>query len=332
MKRLILAIVLASALILAACGFSRSSRLLSAPAPTMVPPEYPQYGMGGGGAAPQESAAQPAPFAPRYDAKAGVEYPADAVANNSAPSADRLVIQNADLSIVVKDVKARVQAVQDMARSMGGFVVSVNVYQTYANNGAQVPQAQVVVRVPADKLDEALEQVRKDTVDVQNENRSGQDVTDQYVDLQSRLRAKEATEAQLLKIMESAEKTEDVLAVYTQLQQIQSDIEVLKGQIKYYEQSASLSAISVNIIAEETVKPIEIGGWKPDGVARDAIQSLIYFWQDFVNFLIRFFLYVLPVLITIGIPLFLLFLLARRIYRKVRKPAAEVIPAPKTKK
>jgi hypothetical protein len=328
MKRLLLAIVFTSALILAACG---SSRLLGAPAPTMVP-DYRQYGMGGGGAAPQESAAQPAPYAPGYDAaKGGGEYPAD-VANSSAPRADRLVIQNADLSIVVKDVKARVQAIQDMARSMGGFVVSVNVYQTYASNGAQVPQAQVVVRVPSDKLNEALEQVKKDTVDVQNENRSGQDVTDQFVDLQSRLKAKEAAEAQLLKIMENAEKTEDVLAVYQQLQQVQSDIEVLKGQIKYYEQSAALSAISVNIIAEETVKPIEIGGWKPDGVARDAIQSLIYFWQDFVNFLIRLFLFILPVLITIGIPLFLLFLLARWIYRKVRKPAVESAPAPKAKK
>jgi hypothetical protein len=207
-----------------------------------------------------------------------------------------------------------------MAKAMGGFVVSVNISQTYASDGTQVPQAQVVVRVPQENLDDALAQVKKDVVDVQNETRTGQDVTDQYVDLQSRLTAKQAAADQLTKIMQNATKTEDVLAVYTQLQQIDSDIEVLKGQIKYTEQSAALSAISVNIIAEETVKPIQVAGWKPQGVARDALQSLIYFWQDFVNFLIRFFLYTLPVLVTIGIPLYLIFLLIRWIFRKTRKP------------
>ena len=89
----------------------------------------------------------------------------------------------------------------------------------------------------------------------------------------------------------------------------------------------------MNIVAEETIKPLEVGGWKPQGVARDAIQSLIFFWQDFVDFLIRFFLYTLPVLITIGLPLFLIYLLGRWIYRRVRKPGTEApAPAPKTKK
>jgi hypothetical protein len=213
-----------------------------------------------------------------------------------------------------------VQAIQDMAKAMGGFVVSINVSQTYANDGTQVPQAQVVVRVPQESLGDALTQIKKDTVDVPNETSTGTDVTDQYVDMQSRLTAKEAAADQLTKIMQNATKTEDVLAVYTQLQQIDSDIEVLKGQIKYTEQSAALSAISVNIIAEETIKPIQVAGWKPQGVARDAIQSLIYFWQDFVDFLIRFFLYILPVLITIGIPFFLIILFLRWIIRITRRP------------
>ena len=149
--------------------------------------------------------------------------------------------------------------------------------------------------------------------------------------MQSRLKAKQAAEEQLLKIMQDATKTQDVLDVYAQLQQVQSDIEVLKGQIKFYEQSAAMSAISVNIIAEETIKPIEVGGWKPQGVARDAIQSLIYFWQAFVDFLIRFFLYILPVLITIGIPLYLVFLLLRWVLRRTRRPRA-IVPVEEPKK
>ncbi len=290
-----------------------------------------QLGLGGGAPA-VEAPAMPAPtMMAAYDASKGVmEQPASP--GNNAPATQRLVIQNADLSIVVKDVNARVQAIQDMTKQMGGFVVSVNSYQTYASNGAKVPQAQVVVRVPQEKLGDALNQIKQDAVEVQNETRSGQDVTDQYVDLQSRLTAKQAAEAQLLKIMQDATRTEDVLAVYTQLQQVQSDIEVLKGQIKYTEQSAALSAISVNVIAEETIQPIKVGPWTPAGVARDAIQSLIYFWQGFVEWMIRFFLFTLPALITIAVPLFLVYLLGRWIYRKVRKPAAEVVPAGRTKK
>lgn len=321
LKTLLFALLLA-ALTLAACG---AQRQLRAAQPTMYPPLF----AGGGGAAPQESFAPSAPGYPANDAAKSPELPAG---QSGFDTRERMVIQNADLSIVVSDVKARIAAIQEMAQEMGGFVVSVNVYETYTSGGEKVPEAQIVVRVPDEMLGEALNQIKADTVEVQNETRAGQDVTSQYVDLQSQLTAKQAAEAQLLKIMESAEKTEDVLAVYAQLQQIQSEIEVLKGQIKYYEESASLSAISVRIVAEETIKPIEIGGWKPEGVARDAIQSLIYFWQDFVDFLIRFFLYTLPVLVTIGIPLALVFLLVRWILRKTRKPAIAPAPAKTSKK
>jgi hypothetical protein len=248
-----------------------------------------------------------------------------------APTTDRLVVKTADLSIVVKDVNARVTAIQNMANAMGGFIVSANVYQITTSDGTKVPQAQVVVRVPQERLDEALSQIKQDTVEVQSESRSGRDVTDQYVDLQSRLAAKQAAEQKLLEIMQNATKTQDVLDVYSQLQQVETDIEVLKGQIKYTEQSASLSAISVNIAAEETIKPLQVGGWKPQGVARDAIQNLIYFWQGFVDFMIRFFLLILPILITIAIPFTLAFLLIRWIVRKLRKPQAAQPEAPKKK-
>jgi len=306
MKRILFIIAIIAAVALSACA--------SKAAPTSAPRAY---GLGGG--APEAPAAA-APFAD--SSKSLVQNSAGVApeSNSSATTTDRLVIQNANLTIVVKDVNARATEIQDMAKQMGGYVVSVSIGQTYASDGTQVPQAQVVVRVPADQLDAALEQVKKDAVDVQNENRTGQDVTDQYVDLQSQLTAKQAAADQLTKIMQSATKTEDVLAVYQQLQQINSDIEVLKGKIKYYEQSAALSAISVNIVAEETVKPIVVAGWKPQGVARDAIQNLIYFWQGFVDWMIGFFLYTLPVLVTIGIPLYLFFLLVRWIFRKVRKP------------
>ena len=90
--------------------------------------------------------------------------------------------------------------------------------------------------------------------------------------------------------------------------------------MKYYEELAALSAVSVRIIAEASIQPIEIAGWKPQGVVRDAIQDLVFFFQDFVDFMIRFVLLVLPALILIAIPVYLIFLAVRALVRRFRKP------------
>lgn len=255
-------------------------------------------------------------------------YEESAVAFNTvAQSQERLVIQNVDMSLVVVDPKARMEEIGDLAVEMGGFVVSSNLYQSqFGPNNIEVPGANMTIRIPSDRLDEALEKIKEDAVKVTYENRSGQDVTSQYVDLESRLSAKRAAEKKLLEILEQADTTEDTLAVYSQLQQIQSEIEVLVGQMKYYQESAALSAVSIQLVAEETVKPIEIGGWKLQGTANDAVQDLIRFTQSFVQFLIRFVLFNLPTLILIAIPLYLVFLGGRALFRRFRKskPEAEV--------
>jgi hypothetical protein len=190
----------------------------------------------------------------------------------------------------------------------------MNMYQTYTQNGQTAPEGTISIRIPADKLENALSQIKADAVEVRNETRSGQDVTAAYVDLQSQLTNLEMAEADLQAIMDEAKnnpnsnttsKTQDVLAVYNQIISVRGQIESIKGQMQYYEQSSAYSLINVTLIAEETIQPIEIGGWKPEGVARDAIQSLIKFWQGFVNFLINLFLLVLPVLITIFGPIVL---------------------------
>jgi hypothetical protein len=281
------------------------------------------YGGGGGGGPEVSLAPVEAPVA--FDAYAPL--PGSEEVKNSVPAQvqERLVIQNADLAIVVADPKARMQEIADMTVAMGGFVVSSNIYTTYYGpNSAEAPEATIVVRIPSDKLDEALESIKKDAVDIQYENRSGQDVTSLYVDLQSQLKAKQAAEKKLLEILDKATETEGVLAVYTELQRIQSEIEVLKGQIKYYEESAALSAVSIRLIAEETVKPVEIGGWKLEGAANDAIQNLINFTQGFTRFLIQLVLFLVPALILIALPLYGAFVGGRAIVRRLGRSKAKV--------
>jgi hypothetical protein len=242
-----------------------------------------------------------------------------------APNVKRIVIQNADLSIVVADVQVRMKDIQVMADKMGGFVVSSNLYQRNANNNVPVPEAQITIRVPVEKLEDALTQIKKDVVEVRNETRTGQDVTAEYVDLQSRLKNYEAAEAQLEKILETATETQDVVSIFNQLVYYREQIELVKGQIKYYDEAAALSAISVSIVAEATIQPLVIGKWEPKGVALEAVQDLIDFLKGFVEFLIRFAIYTLPVWIMIGVPLYLVFIGARALFRKIRgsKPKKE---------
>jgi hypothetical protein len=280
------------------------------------------FGYGGG--APEEFVFAPAPAeAPAFDfvgKRAVTESDNSAV---SVQSRERLVIQNADLAIVVKDPKASMKEISDLAKEYGGFVVSSNMYQSYTQAGKEVPEASIVIRVSSDKLDEALERIKKGAVDVQSENRSGQDVTSEYVDLQAQLKAKQAAEKKLLEIMDEATRAEDVLNTYLQVQNVQTEIEQLIARIKYLEESAALSAISVRLIAEAGTQPIEIGPWKPSGAAKQAIQDLIFFFQNFVEFLIRFVLYTLPALILIAIPVYLVYLGGRAIYRRSRKTKVE---------
>jgi hypothetical protein len=284
---------------------------------------------------------------PSYEKYTELAYPTSAPAMEApaaAPVADslavqgtsfnpipqeRLVIQNADLTIVVQDPQGRMNEIGAMAARLGGFVVSSNQYETTASNGIQVPEASITIRVPAKSLEDALTQIKTGVVDVQAETRSGQDVTDQYVDLQSRLKARQAAESQLLKMMEQAERAEDALAIFNQLIQIQSEIEVLKGQMTYFEQAAALSAISVRLVAEESIQPIEIAGWQPKGVARDAAQALVNFLQGFASFLIWLAIFILPVAVVSILLLALLWRVLRWFWRKVfpRKTPPPAQPA-----
>jgi archaellum component FlaC len=235
---------------------------------------------------------------------------------------ERLVIQNANLTILVATPGEAMSTVRRMAEEMGGFVVASNLYKTYAGDAGELPEATITVRVPAGRLNEAIDRIKALTSDPANdvkaENISGQDVTKEYTDLRSRLRNLEETEAQLREILGSATKTEDVLAVYRELTAIREQIEVIKGQIQYYEEASAMSSVAVLIKAKSSAQPIEIGGWQPAGVARESIQALVRAMQTLANVGITFVLFVLPLGLIIALP----FLLAWLIFRRSRKKFA----------
>ena len=300
MKKKIAFIFFALALVLSACASAASTQ---APQALRAP-------VASDGTVSEQGVA-PMPTAGASDA-----YKAATSNSSGAVVQERLVVMNVDLSIVVADPQKKMDAISQLAKDLGGYIVSMNMGQVYIpSSGATAPQGSISIRVPAVKLDNAVTQIKAGTVDVTSENRSGQDVTSQYVDLQSQLTNLEKAEQDLQAIMDEAKnnpgndsttKTQDVLNVYTQIVNIRGQIEQITGQMKYIEETTSTSSINVTIVAEQTIKPIEIGGWKPQGVARDAVQALVKFLQGFVNFVIYLALLVLPILIVIFGPIALI--------------------------
>jgi hypothetical protein len=238
--------------------------------------------------------------------------------------AQRLVIKNASLEIVVESPVNALQSISDMAQQMNGFVVSSSSFKTNSNSGSEVPQAKITVRVPAARLDEALTKihglVKNTDQDIRNETVTGQDVTEDYTDLNSRLVNLQTAEKQLQAILENTNKTADVLSVFQQLTSIRQDIEVTQGKIKFYEQSAALSAIDVNILAQASIAPIQIAGWQPLGIARDAVQALIEIGQFLVGAVIWIVIVILPIGLVIFFP-------ARFIRRWLRRNRQQHTPS-----
>lgn len=311
MKKKVVFLFVILSLVLAACG--------AAAAPTMsIAPEQPrtfEEGVGVSDAYPYN--APLAPTAVAYD-------PLKVDTGATTAVQERMVIMNDDLTIVVPDPQAKMEEIAALAESLGGFVVSMNMYQTYLFEGGTAPEGYISIRVPADKMESALGQIKADVVEVRSENRSGQDVTAQYVDLKSRLAALEAARDQLQTIMDAATKTEDVLNVFNQLQYYNEQIEIVKGQMKYYEESSAYSLINVSLIAQETLKPLEIGPWTPKGAAQDAYKALVNFLRGFVEFIIWLFVLVLPVIIVAFGPIALIvWLIVRGVRRSKAKKQAK---------
>lgn len=254
------------------------------------------------------------------------ELPSELSSGGDQSTIERIVIKNASLEIVVADPAKAMSSISQMAESMGGFVVTSNLMKLTSGSGAEVPEANITVRVPADKLNSAMDQIKAlvtdPASDIRSENVTGQDVTKEYTDLQSRLTNLENARDQLQTILNEAHKTEDVLSVYNQLTSVTEQIEVLKGQIRYYDESSQLSAISVQIISKASVQPISVAGWEPKGVARDAVQALVNALQFLANAAIWGVIFCLPIGILIAIPVYLIVLGTRKV-RRSRKASKQ---------
>ncbi len=236
-----------------------------------------------------------------------------AAETNRDPNAvNRLIIKTASLALEVPDVAAAERALRQRVEALGGFVVSV---QTYGTGAEQ--RSTVVLRVPVEHFEALLSDIEGLAHKVLQRSVSGDDVTEEYVDLESRLRNLEATNTRLLDLLARAQTVEEALKVNQALTDIQDQIERIKGRMQYLEQSAAMSTITVELAPVPPPTPIiEEDGWQPLEVARIALRRMIELGQNLANVVI-----VLLVWTPVWLPVLLFSLwLWRRVTRRSAAP------------
>ncbi|MET0646759.1 MAG: DUF4349 domain-containing protein [Pyrinomonadaceae bacterium] len=231
----------------------------------------------------------------------------------------RKIIRNATLTLEVEQPGKAAQRLASIAEARGGFVVTSESRQQSGANGSKSYEIVTVeLRVPATQFDAALAEIRGAGGNVTAEKITGKDVTEEYIDLEARLRTQRALEAQLLEIMKGADEVADAISVQSELTKVRTEIERVEGRRRFLENQSSLSTISVTL---QPPAPLigttgffrSVGTAFGDGVDIAASITL---------FLIRLLLALIPIVLFIVLPAYyLLRFVARRLRARPAPPA-----------
>ena len=234
-------------------GFSDAT---AAPAPTAAPASVSRESTtADGGSMAQRAVMSPVPTATPVPSAMAAEQtdekPGGLKVQAASPAQSRIIVHTARMSLVVDQVAATVDRIADVALSLGGWVVSSD--RTSRSSGG------IAIRVPAQSLDQAFAELEALALKVEARTVTSQDVTDQYVDNQSRLSSLLATEERLLSFLDKANKVEDALAVQRELSNLQLQIEETRGRLNFLEQTAAYSLIEVGLRLTPVVMAVDAG-------------------------------------------------------------------------
>ena len=258
-----------------------------------------------GGACPP--AASPQSSRPSSGAPAvAPQAPSSSGAGTSAESTpERKIIRTASLSLVVADVEDVLAKAGGLAKDMGGYVASS---ESRDRDGDRVGQASL--RVPAERLDEAVTQLKQLASRVLSANTKNQDVTEEFVDQDARLRALQATENQYLQLLQTARTTEDILKIQQALGQVREQIERTQGRLQYLQRSTEMAQIPLDLTTSTLARPIR--------AAWDAVETLYGAFQGLVMTLTV--LASLAIWIAVFAPIWVPTILLLRWWRRRRPP------------
>jgi hypothetical protein len=205
----------------------------------------------------------------------------------------RKIIRNAELVIESQNPEESFRKVASLAESNGGFVVTSEATQEQGAGEPGRMTVVVVVRVPASQFDPMIEEIRKVGVRVLQDKRTGQDVTEEYIDLEARLQAKRGLEAQFLQIMKQAHKVSDALEVQRQMAEVRGEIEQVEGRKRFVENQSSLSTIKLTLKPTVQIMAATTGGFISE--IREAASDGVAAATAIVLVLLRIIIVLLPI-------------------------------------
>ena len=192
----------------------------------------------------------------------------------------RKVVKTANLGLRTKEVRQSAARAQQVAAAAGGSIVSSQVYRSDDSLTAQL-----VLSVPSAEFERVLDDLRSLGDKVTTDSVSGQDVTEEYVDLKSRERNLRATEESLLRLYDRAQNVEEALSIQRELTNVRGEIEMVHGRIKYLDQHTAYSQITLDI-QPVTSPPPPRPAWDPGGVAARAWAASLSILQAIATALI----------------------------------------------
>ncbi|WP_226530153.1 DUF4349 domain-containing protein [Metabacillus niabensis] len=230
---------------------------------------------------------------------------------------DRMVIYTANLSIQVNSYTDAISSIQHELQTYNGYIVNTNSYSVEN----ELMEGTITVRIPQENFQKFLKTVESESTKVIDESINGQDVTEEYVDLESRLKSKEVVEKRLLEFMEKAEKTEDLLKISNDLAAVQEEIEQIKGRMNYLDNQVSLATITIHIQESKVNVPElennDLNTW--DETKKQFMETLNFVIRA-ISSVIVFIVGSIPVFIVLGGILIGIWFILKRKRRQQEEP------------
>ncbi|HLF83655.1 MAG TPA: DUF4349 domain-containing protein [Blastocatellia bacterium] len=238
---------------------------------------------------------------------------------------ERKIIRNGELTLETESPTDGLRKITAAAEAHGGFVVTSEFKQNNVAAGAKPSQSvTVVARVPASQFASAMEQIRTAGERVVSEKVTGQDVSEEYLDLEARLRNKKALEGQFLEIMKQARKVEDALEVQSQLADVRTEIERLEGRRRFLENQAALSTITTTLQMPQPIIAATPSGF--GATIKRAFGDAVDTAVSIGLFVIQAVIVLVPITFFFGLPGWVVWRALRRRVVLFRKPEPSPIP------
>ncbi|MCF3943274.1 DUF4349 domain-containing protein [Oceanobacillus alkalisoli] len=227
--------------------------------------------------------------------------------------ANRKVIYTADISVETDDFEVFSNVIQKEAKKIGGYVLESTLYNEQVED---LKGGQMTVRIPQEDFHTFLDVIEEGSTKVLDHYVSGEDVTEEFVDLESRLKSKEQVEERLLEFLDGAEKTEDLLKISNDLAIVQEEVEMIVGRMNYLQDKTDFSTVTISIQERHvTLSSVNDGDLNTWGETKQQFMKSINFLISAFSALTIFLIGNLPILITVGA----LMLISFFIWRKQKK-------------